>query len=105
VFSKPLIALTEVNADLERMVFMGDFGVKIRVGWDERRADEVQVDTSVRFKTLAQLGSVQDVEQGVESRQKFLSKARDDLGETAWEAIIQRTLEFLQKSEADHGAS
>lgn len=102
-FSKPLIALTEVKADRRRLVFMGHFRVKARVESGEPRADEVQVDTSVRFKTLALLGSVEDVKQGVESEQEFLAKARDDLGESAWGTIIQQSLGFLKQSEADHG--
>ncbi len=103
-FSKPLIALTEVKTEPGRLTFMGHFSVRARVqGGVRPRADEVQGNTSVRFKTLAILGSVQDVKQGVESWQEFLMKARDDLGESAWGTIIQRTLEFLQKSEADHG--
>ena len=102
-FSKPLIALTEVKVEPGRLAFMGHFSVKVRVEWGKPRADEVQVDTFLRFETPALLGSVQDVKQGVESGQEFLMKARDDLSESAWGTIIQQSLELLQKNEADHG--
>ena len=104
-FSKPLIALTEVKVEPGRLAFMGHFSVKVRVEWGKPRADEVQVDTFLRFETPALLGSVQDVKQGVESGQEFLMKARDDLSESAWGTIIQRSLKLLQKNEADHGNS
>jgi len=96
-FSKPLIALTEVKAELERLTFMGHFRVKTRVGSGAADADEVQVNTSIYFKTLPYLGSVEDVKQGVESAQEFLAKARDDLGESAWGTIIQESLAFPER--------
>lgn len=104
-FSKPLIALTEVKVDPERMAFMGRFRVKTQSSLLNRHPDEVQRDVFGRTGAIPDLGSVQDVEQGTKSEQEFLAKAKDDLGETEWGSIIQQSLVLLQKSEADHEAS
>jgi hypothetical protein len=99
-FSKPLVALTEVKAEPGRLVFMGNFIVKTYVRLGEPDPDEVQLD-AISHKPPESppynLGSVSKVEQGLDSRQQFLLKAKGDLGESGWETIIQETLESLGK--------
>jgi hypothetical protein len=100
VFSKPLIALTEVKAEPGRLVFMGSFLVKAHVKLNEPDPDEVQVDTifhQPRETPSYNLGSVSKVDQRLDSHQQFLLKAKDDLGESGWGGIIQEALESLGK--------
>lgn len=91
-FSKPLIALTEANGEPGRLTFIGSFRVKTRANSIAPAPDEVQNHTTGTFHALPYLGSVDEVEQGAESRQAFLAKARDDLGPSVWGAIIQKSL-------------
>lgn len=100
VFSKPLVALTEVKAEPGRLVFMGSFLMKAYVKFNEPDPDEVQVDTifhKPRETPSYNLGSVSKVDQGLDSQQQFLLKAKDDLGETGWGIIIQEALESHSK--------
>jgi len=100
VFSKPLVALTEVKAEPGRLVFMGNFIVKAYVRLGEPDPDEVQLD-SISHKPPESppynLGSVSKVEQGSIYEQQFLLKAKDDLGESGWGTIIQEALGSLGK--------
>lgn len=100
VFSKPLVALTEVKAEPGRLVFMGNFIVKAYVRLGEPDPDEVQLDT-ISHKPPENpsynLGSVSKAEQGLDSRQQFLLKAKGDLGELGWGEIVQETFESLGK--------
>jgi|CXWL01.1.fsa_nt_gi hypothetical protein len=100
VFSKPMVALTEVKAEYGRLVFMGNFLVKAHVRLSEPDPDEVQADT-IFHKPLESppynLGSVTKVEQGADPEQQFLLKAKGDLGESGWGVIIQEALESLGK--------
>lgn len=98
VFSKPLVALTEVKAEPGRLVFMGNFIVKAYVKISEPDLDEVQSDT-ISHKPSGSpsynLGSVNKVEQGADSERQFILKAKGDLGESGWGVIIQEALESL----------
>jgi hypothetical protein len=100
VFSKPVVALTEVKAQYGRLVFMGNFLVKAHVRLSEPDPDEVQLDTIFHKPPESppyNLGSVNKVEQGSDPEQQFLLKAKGDLGESGWGTIIQETLESLGK--------
>ena len=100
VFSKPVVALTEVKAQYGRLVFMGNFLVKAHVRLSEPDPDEVQLDTIFHKPPESppyNFGSVNKVEQGSDSERQFLLKAKADLGESGWGPIIQETIESLGK--------
>jgi hypothetical protein len=100
VFSKPLVALTEVKAEPGRLVFMGNFLVKAYVRLSEPDPDEVQLDTIFHKPSESpsyNLGSVKNVAQGADPERQFLKDANDDLGESGWGAIIQEAIKSLGK--------
>ena len=95
-FSRDLVKATEVTVEPGRIVFMGEFIVDTSSFKD---ADDVQshydrlispdlegrsVSWQVRMGVLHYTGTLHEVNQDEEARERFLATTRENLGEVGW---------------------